>query len=124
MKKKRILLHVMILVLTVVCFGTGMYGAKHYWSVQPKIYYVHQFQENYKVIMREVIAFAGKQYLYRRDFADDNKILVEGEKENITAKDIKEIYKDENRKETYYNKIESYSRSDYDSLSKKTKKTL
>lgn len=122
MKKKRILLHVMILVLTVVCFGTGMYGAKHYWSVQPKTYYAHQFQENYKVIMREVIASAGKQYLYRRDFADDNKILVKGEKENITAKDIKVIYRDENRKETYYNKIENYSWSDYDSLSKKQKR--
>ena len=52
--------------------------------------------------MQDIVA----QYLYIKNFSDNKKVLVESsEYGNLTAKDIKKLYKNEDKKNEFFNKL-------------------
>lgn len=106
MKKQRIFLHTLILVLAAACFGTAAYGWTKYANVKAKNEYRWEYQSQYEQIIKASMWDIAGVYLYIKNFSNDDKILVKSkEYGNLTAKDIKEIYKDEDRKKEFYNKL-------------------
>ncbi|MFQ9515663.1 MAG: sensor histidine kinase [Eubacterium sp.] len=98
MKKKRILLHICILLLAVVCMGAGMYVC--YWD--EKIYsgdYEYEYNESYVSDVVELLHYADAQLNFCSEFGDENKVLItDKELGNVSVKDIVEIFSDK-----YYN---------------------
>ena len=106
MKKQRIFLHTLILVLAAACFGTAAYGWTKYANVKAKNEYRWEYQDQYETLVTDSLQDIVAQYLYIKNFSDNKKVLVESsEYGNLTAKDIKKLYKDEDKKNEFYNKL-------------------
>ena len=101
MKKQRIFLHTLILVLAAACFGTAAYGWTKYANVKAKNEYRWEYQDQYETLVTDSLQDIVAQYLYIKNFSDNKKVLVESsEYGNLTAKDIKKLYKDEDSRVT------------------------
>lgn len=110
MKKQKIILHILILVLAATCFGIAVNGWKKYAYVKDKKDYRDEYQEQYEQIIKDSMWDISGEYLYIKNFSDDDKILVKSkEYGNLTAKDIKEISKDDEKRNEYYNKLYALS---------------
>ena len=102
MKKKRILLHVCILILAIVCIGCGGYVV--YWESQNlwqnnEEMYAHTYQDRVSNFMD----FGNAQAEYRENYSDMDKILVENQQfGNVTVRDMVKMYNDY----IYYNNSE------------------
>ncbi len=106
MKKQRIFLHTLILVLAAACFGTAAYGWTKYANVKAKNEYRWEYQDQYETLVTDSLQDIVAQYLYIKNFSDNKKVLVESsEYGNLTAKDIKKLYKNEDKKNEFYNKL-------------------
>ena len=125
MKKKRIILHILILIFAATGIGTGMYTKYHYWGAKPQTEYSQRFQSDFKDHMDDAMLEAFKQYLYRRDFGDGNKVLMKDNNgKDITSKDIIDIIKND-KDYSYYDKIsELEEKADEDELNEKEIKEL
>ena len=106
MKKQRIFLHTLILVLAAACFGTAAYGWTKYANVKAKNEYRWEYQDQYETLVTDSMQDIVAQYLYIKNFSDNKKVLVKSsEYGNLTAKDIKKLYKNEDKKNEFYNKL-------------------
>ena len=120
MKKKRIILHILILILAATGIGTGMYAKYHYWGAKPQTEYSQRFQSDFKDHMDDAMLEAFKQYLYRKDFGDGNKVLMKDNNgKDITSKEIIDIIKND-KDYSYYDRIsELEEKADEDELNEK-----
>ena len=120
MKKKRIILHILVLILAATGIGTGMYAKLHYWGAKPQTEYSQRFQSDFKDSMDDAMLDAFKQYLYRRDFGDENKVLMkDGNGRDITSKQIIEIIRND-RDFPYYERVSDLlEKKDGDGLNEK-----
>lgn len=125
MKKKRIILHILILILAATGIGTGMYAKYHYWGAKPQTEYSQRFQSDFKDHMDDAMLEAFKQYLYRKDFGDGNKVLMKDNNgKDITSKEIIDIIKND-KDYSYYDRIsELEEKADEDELNEKEIKEL
>lgn len=125
MKKKRIILHILILILAATGIGTGMYARYHYWGAKPQTEYSQKFQSDFKDHMDDAMLEAFKQYLYRKDFGDGNKVLMKDNNgKDITSKEIIDIIKND-KDSSYYDRIsELKEKADEDELNEKEIKEL
>lgn len=112
MKKKRITLHVCILLLAIVCMAAGMYVC--YWCMNDYTYDVREvYNQEYSYDVASILEYSNAQKEYREKFADENKVLIKNkELGNVTVLDIKEIFND--KYFDYYNDEYGMDFSDYD----------
>lgn len=94
MKKKRVALHICILLLAVVCMCAGVYVG--YWETKGYNDDLES-QYNYTYIsdVQQVLRYGYAQSEIREKFGDANKVLIEDEElGNVTVSNIWEIFAD------------------------------
>lgn len=94
MKKKRIILHICILALAIICMVAGLYVAeflmKKYNNNDTEVY-----NSDYSYDVISILEFCGANREYREKYMDDSQILIENKNfGNVTVADIKNIFKD------------------------------
>lgn len=115
MKKRKIIVHLLILALAIVCIGTGIKGGKKCWGVQQKSDYAHKYQAEYETYINSSVENVVYQYLYLRDFYNEDTVLVEDEKYGaIKAGDVINISKDKKLRGSYCDRIHKFIQKDYE----------
>lgn len=108
MKKKRVILHLCILMLTTICIGTGIYMFKNFNDLRPKDEYKREYQSYYNSCVNEAIEDAYAQYVLRRDFLNFDRVIAEDKDEGkFTVRDLMKVYLDkyDTWDKTYYKKL-------------------
>lgn len=115
MKKRKIIVHLLILALAITCIGTGIKGGKRCWGVQQKSDYAHKYQAEYESYINSSVENVIYQYLYLRDFYNKDTVLVENEKYGvIRALDVINISKDKKLRRSYCGRIHKFIQKEYD----------
>lgn len=115
MKKRKIIVHLLILALAIACIGTGIKGGKRCWGVQQKSDYAHKYQAEYESYINSSVENVIYQYLYLRDFYNKDIVLVENEKYGvIRALDVINISKDKKLRRSYCDRIHKFIQKEYD----------
>lgn len=131
MKKKRVILHICILLLAAVSMAAGMYIC--YWEEKNVFYdYTNTYNEDYEQDVYAILEYKDAQIEFSEKFGDAKKILIDNEYiGKVTVGDIEEIFSEKYYEyyssDVYWGDYEDYEESleyDYDDEGNRILNTL
>lgn len=106
MKKKRIILHMCILMLAATCIASGVYMFKNREKLVSNEEYGREYRSYYSRFTNRAIEYVYAQYVFRKDFSDLDRVIAESSYEGkFTVRDLIKEYSEEIETHKYFKKM-------------------